>query len=79
MKTVSIILGLVALMPLRLQALSTSSSSLSPPTLVDDIVQHPAIKELSMDRRPRGKLKRKHKYLFQNDHSQENDQQRVLS
>ena len=78
MKTVSIILGLLALMPLRLQALSTSSFSLSPPTLVDDIVQHPAIKELSMDRRPRGKLKRKHKYLFQNDHSQENDQQRVL-
>ncbi|GFH57810.1 hypothetical protein CTEN210_14286 [Chaetoceros tenuissimus] len=70
--------ALVLLMPSRLQALSTSLSSLSPPTLVDDIVQHPAIKELSMDRRPRGKLKRRHQSLFQNEYSQENDKQRVL-
>lgn len=39
---------------------------LSSSSLIDPIVQHPAISALSIDSRPRGKLKAKHKYIFEN-------------
>ena len=34
------------------------------PSIIDPIIQHPSIPKLSIDTRPRRKLKAKHKYLF---------------
>ena len=51
---------------LELNALLLSSSSSSSSALIEPIIQHPAVSALSIDSRPRSKLKAKHKYIFEN-------------
>ena len=43
--------------------------ALSPASLMTPIVQHPAVQSLAVDVRPRAKLQKKHKHLFESDTS----------